>query len=299
MRVYPIMAPSSAPHLARAYYELTKPGIALSVMLTTGASFYVAAKGRPDLGALIHALGGVGLATGGALALNQFVERDLDARMKRTRLRPIPSGRVAPGSALAFGLALLGSGVAWLALTVGWLAAALTLLSAAAYILLYTPLKRKSYLATLVGGVPGALPALIGWSAASGSLAIGAWVLGGIYFLWQLPHVLALAWLLRDDYRKVGFFLMPPTDPDGRRIARHMVHHSLSLLFLSLVPTLIGLTGWIYGVGVLVLGAGMLAVTGVAAREEMALPHVRRVFLASLLYQPLLIALILIDTVRI
>jgi protoheme IX farnesyltransferase len=276
-------------------YELTKPGIAGFVMITAGASFHVASGGRPELIPLLHTLGGTGLATGGALALNQYVERDLDARMRRTRNRPIPSGRIAPGPALAFGLALLTVGVAWLALTVGWMPAGYTALSAAAYILLYTPLKRRSYFATLVGAIPGALPALIGWTAAGALPTLGAWVLFGIFFLWQLPHVLALAWLLQEDYERVGFFLSPPSDPDGRRIGSHMVYHSISLTFVSVAPTFLGLTGWIYGVGAGALSLAMLAVCVVAARE-MSFPRVKRVFFASLLYQPLLLALLLVDT---
>jgi heme o synthase len=281
----------------RPYYELTKPGIAGFVMITAGTSFYVAAGGRPDLLPVLHTLAGVGIATGGALALNQYVERDLDARMKRTRSRPIPTGRVTPGRARAWGVLLLVLGVAWLFAATGWLPALITALSAALYIFVYTPLKRRSYLATLVGAVPGALPGLIGWSAATGSVSLGGWILFAIFFLWQLPHVLALAWLLREDYRQVGFFLAPPTDPEGRRIGRHMVYHSVSLLLLSVTPTLVGITGSVYGAGALLLGAGMLA-TAAAAAAEMSLPRARRVFLASILYQPLLLALLLIDTVR-
>jgi protoheme IX farnesyltransferase len=244
---------------------------------------------------MLHTLGGTGIATGGALALNQYVERDLDARMRRTRNRPIPSGRITPGRALSFGLALLAGGVAWLALTVGWIPAGFTVLSAVAYLFAYTPLKRRTYLATLVGAVPGALPALIGWTAAGADPGLGAWLLFGIFFLWQLPHVLALAWLLQDDYKAVGFFLIPPSDPDGRRIGRHMVYHSVSLLALSVVPSILGLTGWIYGIGAAVLGLGMLTTCGRAA-QDMSFPRVKRVFFASLLYQPLILILMLIDT---
>lgn len=277
-------------------YELTKPGIAGFVVITTGVSAHVASGGQPSLWPMIHTVVGTGLATGGALALNQYVERDLDARMRRTRSRPIPSGRITPGAALAFGLALVAVGLGWLGLTVGLLPAAFTLASAASYILLYTPLKRKSYLATLVGAVPGALPALIGWTAAGGSPGdLGAWVLFGIYFLWQLPHVLALAWLLQDDYRAVGFFLTPPSDPDGRRIGSHMVYHSISLLLLSVAPTLLGYAGLVYGVGALLLSAAMLAICARAAMD-MSFPRVKGVFFASLLYQPLLLALLLLNT---
>lgn len=282
--------------LRGALYELTKPGIAGFVAITAAVSYYVAASGRPDLMPVLHVLGGTGIATGGALALNQWVERDLDARMNRTRTRPIPSGRLAPSSALAFAALLMTLGVGWLAATVGFLPAFLTALSAALYIGAYTPLKRVSYLATLVGAVPGAFPALIGWSAATGGIEAGGMLLFAIYFLWQLPHVLGLAWLLREDYLEVGFFLAPPTDPDGRRLGRHLVYHSISLLLVSVMPTVLGVTGWIYGIGAFAMGTGMLA-AAVPTAIEMTNKGARRVFLGSLLYQPLLLILLLIDTV--
>lgn len=280
----------------RPFYELTKPGIAGFVAITAGASYFVAAQGQPDLLPVVHTLLGTGVATGGALALNQYVERDLDARMKRTKSRPIPSGRMAPPTALWFGLALTCIGVVWLGMAVGLLPAFLTALSALLYIGAYTPLKRKSYLATLVGGVPGAIPGLIGWSAATGSLDTGAWVLFGIFFLWQLPHVLALAWMLREDYLEVGFFLAPPADPAGQRLGRHMVYHSISLLLVAPMPTLLGITGGIYGVGAFLLSAGMLAAAVPTARN-MTYENARRVFLGSLIFQPVLLLLLVIDTV--
>jgi len=287
--------PAPHPGLLSAYYELTKPGIAGFVAITAGVSYFVAAGGEPDVIPVLATLAGTGIATGGALALNQYAEREVDGRMKRTRMRPLPSGRLRPSQALTFGLLLLVVGVGLLAATVGLLPAVVTSVSAAAYILVYTPLKTRSYLATLAGAVPGALPALIGWSAATGGVEAGAWVLFGIYFLWQLPHVLALAWLLREDYRNVGFFLAPPTDPEGRRIGKHMVYHSISLLFLSLAPTLLGLTGSLYMAGAAVLGAGMLWLSVLAARE-MNLRRTRQVFLGSIVYQPLLLLFLLLDT---
>lgn len=280
-----------------AFYELTKPGITLFVVLTAGTAYYVAARGVVVGAELLHTLLGTLLGTAGALALNQYVERDVDALMVRTRTRPIPSGRMPAREALAFGTLLLLAGVGWLWVQVGWLPATLTLASAAAYLWLYTPMKSRSYLATLVGAVPGAVPALIGWAAATGALSLGAWVLFGIAFLWQLPHVLALAWLLREDYERAGFFLTPPTDPEGTRIGRHMVYHSVSLLFVSVFPTPLGLTGPVYLVGAVILGLAMLAGTGAAARK-MTSRRARRIFLGSLLYQPLLLSLMLLDVVR-
>ncbi len=289
------VAPARKPQPDRPFYELTKPGIAGFVAITAGVSYFVASQGRPDFLPVIHTLIGTAVGTGGALALNQYVERDLDARMKRTRSRPLPSGRVTPRTALIYGLSLLVIGVVWLAITVGLIPAALTALSTALYIWAYTPLKRVSYLATLVGAVPGAIPALIGWTAATGSFDAGGWVLFGIYFLWQLPHALGLAWVLRDDYSAVGFFLTPPTDPDGKRLGRHLVYHSISLLLLSVMPTILGITGWIYGVGALLLSAGMLA-AAIPTALEMTTSGARRVFLGSLLYQFLLLLLLLVDT---
>jgi protoheme IX farnesyltransferase len=266
-------------------------------VITTGVSAYVSSRGRPELVALLNTLIGTLLGTAGALALNQYVERDVDARMMRTRGRPIPSGRMAPREALAFGALLLAVGVGYLWALVGWLPALLTAVSAAAYLWAYTPLKSRSYVATLVGAVPGAIPALIGWSAVTGRIELGAMVLFAIAFLWQLPHVLALAWLLREDYERAGFFMTPPTDASGVRIGRHMVYHSSSLLLVSIFPSLLGLTGSIYMGGALLLGAMMLALTGAAA-SQMSRLRARRVFLASLLYQPLLLGLMLLDTVR-
>jgi len=282
---------------ATSYYELTKPGIAGFVTILAGVSFYVGSRGRAELLPMLHTLVGTALATGGALALNQYAEREVDGRMARTRTRPLPSGRMAPREALGFGALLLALGVAYLAGTVGWLPALLAALSAAAYLLAYTPLKSRSYLATLVGAVPGASPALIGWTAATGRVELGALTLFGIAFLWQLPHVLALAWLLREDYARVGFFLTPLTDVNGGRIGRHMVYHSVSLLTLSAFPTLLGFTGLIYLGGALALGVTMLALAANAA-AQMSVLRARRVFLFSLLYQPLLMSFLLLDTVR-
>jgi protoheme IX farnesyltransferase len=286
------------PSRASAYYELTKPGIAGYVMITAGVAYYVAAHGRVDYGPMIHTLLGTGLATAGALAMNQYVEREVDARMERTRERPLPSGRLRPGEALLFGWTLLVGGLAYLGIAIGWLPSVLTAASAAAYILAYTPLKSRSYVATLVGAVPGAFPALIGWAAATGTVAAGGVALFLIAFLWQLPHVLALAWLLREDYAKVGFFLAPRSDESGSRLAQHMVYHSISLTLVSPLPTILGLTGTVYLIGALGLGVATLVLC-LGGIRGMTRQFARRVFVWSLLYQPLFLALLLVDTVRV
>jgi len=287
-----------APSRARAYYELTKPGIAGFAMMTAGVAYYVGSAGTADFVPVLHTLLGTVLATAGALALNQYMERGPDALMERTRSRPIPSGRLRARDALVFGLGLVVGGVAYLWGTVGMLPALITLASAAAYNLVYTPLKPRSYAATFAGAVPGAMPALIGWSAATGQVTVGALVLFGIAFLWQIPHVLSLAWLLREDYARAGFLMTPPADPEGRVIGGQMILYSAALIPVSLFPTPLGMTGLAYLLGALVLGLGLLGFS-VAARRDMSRSAVRRVFLGSLAYQPLLLGLMLLDTVRI
>lgn len=297
MRVTPSVGARGASGRVQAFYELTKPGIAGFVMMTAGASFYVGAAGRISLLPLVFTLVGTVLATAGALALNQYLEREVDARMNRTRTRPLPSGRLAAWEALGFGLFLIGGGCALLWLTVGILPAALTLVSAGAYNFVYTPLKSRSYLATFAGAIPGAMPALIGWSAATGEVTLGALVLFAIAFLWQIPHVLALAWLLREDYLRAGFYLTPPADPEGKIIGRQMILYSLVLIPVSLAPTFLAITGSLYLGGALILGLAVLWWSWRACMD-MTRSSVRRVFLGSLAYQPLLLGLMLLDTIR-
>ncbi len=295
-----VPSPSTpATGLARlvAYYELTKPGIAAYIMITAGVSAWVASRGHPDGLLLLHTVIGTGLTTAGALALNQYVEREVDARMNRTRNRPIPSGRVEAAPAAVFSAALLAGGLTYLAFLVGWMPAAIAATSALAYHAVYTPLKSRSYLATLAGGVPGALPALIGWTAARGSLELGGFALFAIAYLWQLPHVLGLSWILRKDYDRVGFKLSPPHDDSGRIIGLHMVLATSALVPVSLVPTLLGYTGAWYFVGALLLGCAFAGVSFGAARR-LTDAAARRVFFGSLLYHPLLLGLMLLNTVH-
>ncbi len=281
------------------YYELTKPGIAGYVMVTAGVTYFVAAGGAANYLPVLFTLVGTVLATGGALALNQFVEWELDALMERTKRRPIPSGRLAPWEALFFGNALALGGIALLFFTVGWLPAALTALSALSYNLVYTPLKKVSYISTLAGAFPGAMPTLIGWSAATGSLSLEAGSIFAIAYLWQLPHVLSLGWLLRKDYARAGFYLIPRSDPEGRRIAWHIVVFAATLLVVSAAPTWLGVTGTPYLAGVLVLGGLLLALALATLGEEgLTAPAARRVFLGSLAYHPLFLLLLLMDSLR-
>lgn len=281
------------------FYELTKPGIAGYVMVTAGVGYLVAARGTAQFLPVVWTLLGTVLATGGALALNQFVEWELDALMERTRSRPIPSGRLGPKEALLFGNLLMLGGIGLLFFTVGWLPAALTALSGLSYNLVYTPLKKVSYISTLAGAFPGAMPTLIGWSAATGTLSLEAGTIFAIAYLWQLPHVLSLGWLLRKDYARAGFFLIPRSDPEGRRIAWHITSFSAALGLVGVVPTWLGITGTVYLAGMIVLGVGLLAVAIATLKEDrLTSTAARRVFLGSLIYHPLFLLLLSVDTIR-
>jgi protoheme IX farnesyltransferase len=282
------------------YYELTKPGIAGYVMVTAGVAYLVASEGEAGFLPVMFTLLGTVLATGGALALNQFVEWELDALMERTRSRPIPSGRLVPKEAFFFGNVLVLGGVGLLFLTVGWLPAALTALSALSYNLVYTPLKKVSYVSTLAGAFPGAMPTLIGWSAATGTLSLEAGSVFAIAYLWQLPHVLSLGWLLRKDYARAGFYLIPKSDPEGRRIAWHIVAFSGTLVLVSAVPTWLEITGLVYLVGILILGTPLLILAFATLRGRgLSATAARRVFLGSLVYHPLFLILLLVDAIRV
>lgn len=279
----------------RAAYELTKPGITAYVMITAGVSAYVASRGTVGWATAFHAILGTGLSTGGALALNQYVERHLDAVMARTRHRPLPSQRLTPRQALVVGVALLVAGLGHLALWSGPWPLAVAALSAVMYLGVYTPLKRRSYAATIAGAVPGALPVLIGWTAATGSVEPAALALFAIAYLWQLPHVLGLGWMLREDYATVGFRLIPVGG--ARVVGRHMIAAGALLLPVSMAPTLLGYTGpWYLGGALLASGAFL----GVAVRTagDLTDASARRLFLSSLLYHPVLLGLMMIDTVR-
>ena len=281
-----------------AYLELTKPGIACFVMTLTGVSCYVAVGGDLAVLLILHTALGTGLVTGGALALNQYAERRQDALMTRTRGRPIPSGRVAPRHAHDFGLLLTLVGAVYLWSVVGWLPAVLALLSSALYVLVYTPLKTRTSLASLVGAFPGALPVLVGWSAAAGTLSAQAFAVFGVFFMWQLPHILALAWICREDYARAAIVMAPPGDEQGRLLSLRMVAAAGALLPVSLAPVLLDLTGMVYAAGALLAGMALLAVT-LACAGRLTDRRARRVFVGTLLYQPCLLVLLIVDTLAV
>lgn len=270
-----------------AYLELSKPGITAFVAITAAAGYLVAAGEMQWLN-VAHVVLGTGLSTAGALALNQYLERRPDALMLRTRGRPVPSGRVSPDRARFFGAALVASGAGHLAFRLGWAPALGAVAAAFLYNAVYTPLKLRSPVATLVGAVPGALPALIGWTASTGGVDGRGMVLFGILFLWQLIHVLALGWTLREDYERAGFHLIPPVS--ARMISVFLVGCATALLLVSALPAFLGMTGGPYFVGALALGAAMLVASG-AFLLQPTRQRCRRVFVGSLLYHPLLLAL--------
>jgi len=273
---------------------LTKPRVVLMVLFTTLVGYDVGLRGSPDYVRMIHLLIGTLLAAGGTMALNQYWERAVDARMERTRARPLPDGRLEPLEALLFGAGLTMLGVAYLAALVGARSALVTAATAIMYLFVYTPLKLRTTACTLVGAVPGALPPVTGWVAARDDVTLGAWVLFAILFLWQLPHTLAIAQLYREDYARAGVRLLPVIDAQGRATERQILSGTLALLAVSLLPTLIGLAGGIYFTGALVLGAGFV-VLGAQQALAPSLTRARRVLLASLLYLPVLLALLAFD----
>src|SRR5882724_5139946 len=228
---------------------LTKPRVVVMVLVTTLVGYDVGLTGPADYLRVIHLLIGTLLAAGGTLALNQCWERDLDAQMNRTRTRPLPAGRLQPLEAWLFGVALIVLGTAYLAALVGPLVALVTMLTTILYLFAYTPLKPRTPLCTLVGAVPGALPPVAGWAAARGDVTLGAWVLFGMLFLWQLPHTLSIARLYREDYARAGMRLLPVIDPDGASTERQIVLACMGLLTVSLLPTVIGWTGPLYLAG--------------------------------------------------
>jgi protoheme IX farnesyltransferase len=273
---------------------LTKPRVVVMVLVTTVVGYYVGLPEAPDYVRMVNLMLGTLLAAGGTLALNQYLERDVDALMERTRDRPLPDGRLQPLEALLFGAAVTLAGLLYTVVTVGLLAALVTATTVVLYLFAYTPLKLRTPFCTIVGAVPGALPPVTGWVAARGELGLGAWVLFGILFLWQLPHTLAIARLYRDDYARAGVRVLPVVDADGASTERQIVTGCLALLAVGLLPTLIGLAGPLYFAGAFVLGAGLL---GVGALQALAPSSTaaRRVMFASLLYLPALLALLAFD----
>ncbi len=280
---------------AADFLALCKPRVTAMVLVTTAVGYYLGGTAAPlDYVRLLSTLIGTGLAASGTLALNQYLERDRDALMHRTRDRPLPDGRVAPLDALVFGALLTAAGLLYLTLAVDPLPALVTAVTTVAYLFAYTPLKSRTSLCSIVGAVPGALPPLTGWAAARGSLGIEAGVLFAIMFLWQIPHSLAIACLYRDDYARAGIRLLPVIEPDGSSTGRHVLSNSFALLLVALMPTMIGLAGPIYFFVALSLGLGLVLASARLARSASAV-DARRLLLATLVYLPLLFIVMAAD----
>jgi protoheme IX farnesyltransferase len=276
------------------FLSLTKPGLSLFSVATAAGGAYLAADGLLHLGSLLTTLFGTFLSAGGAVALNQYVERHPDSLMQRTANRPLPEGRIGPAAGLLFGLILAISGVTFLLLAGNILAGGTALATIIIYLLLYTPLKRITPLATLVGAVAGALPPMVGWAVVRNDLAPEAWTLFGLLFVWQMPHFYSLALMYRNDYARAGFRIVTVLDPTGRRTVRHILFYCVVLLPVSLLPSVIGLLGPIYAAGAAVLWVIFLMV---AARlyQRRTMRNARALFLASLAYLPVLSVLIIAD----
>jgi protoheme IX farnesyltransferase len=239
---------------ARDYLQLSKSRIVLMVLVTTAAGYLIAAP-RVDPLLLVNTLIGTALVAAGTNALNQYIEREHDARMRRTRLRPLPDGRITPRAALTFSAAIAVIGTLYLGLAVNWLTAALGAFTLTSYIFIYTPLKRISTVCTIIGAVPGAIPPLMGWTAATNHLGVGGWIVFGILFFWQLPHFMALSWIYREDYQNAGFLMSSST------AARQAVFYSLALLAVSVAPSFAGMTGIAYAAGAVICGVALLAMS--------------------------------------
>jgi heme o synthase len=288
-------APARAGTRLADYLQLTRPRLSAMALLTVAAGALLASAGAPDWWLVAHAVVGAGLVAAGASALNQLLERDVDARMRRTQDRPLPAGKLQPGEVLVFGCAAAVSGVVYLALALPQpLAAAVAALTCLTYVLVYTPLKRRTSLNTLAGAIAGALPPVIGWTAVRGSVNAEIAALFGILFLWQVPHFLAIAWIHRADYGGAGLHMLPSVDPGGRMIGRQMIGYSLALITASVALPAVGAAGPVYLAGALVLGVGLLA-CAVRFACLRSLSRARVVLRASLVYLPGLLTLLVVD----
>ncbi|MGQ9917482.1 MAG: heme o synthase [Bryobacteraceae bacterium] len=279
----------------RGYLELTKPRVTWLIVMSTAIGYYFGHSGAPQWSLMLHCLLGTALIASGTATLNQWYERDADSLMRRTAARPIPSGRISPRGALLFGIALVAAGEIQLVLSVNPLTAWLGLFTVASYLLLYTPLKQRTWWSTTVGALPGAMPPLIGFAAARGELTLEAWALFAILFLWQFPHFYSIAWLYREDYARAGIRMLPVVEPDGRSTARQALAFALFLIPASLLPGFLSMAGHWYLAAALLLGAAFLRAAARLHRDR-SISSARGVLRASVLYLPLLYLALLLDS---
>lgn len=277
-----------------AYVTLTKPDVTFLVVITTVAGFYLGSRGPLDWPLLLHTLGGTLLVAGGTAALNQYIEREMDSLMRRTAARPLPSGLLQPREVLIFGLSTIVVGALWLLLAVNWLAALVAVSTSVLYLGLYTPLKTRTTLSTAVGAIPGALPPLIGWAAARGSLSLGGWVLFAILFFWQFPHFMAIAWIYREDYARAGIQMLPVVDKKGDATFRQIIMTSAILVWVSALPSVVGMAGIGYFFGALVLGMILLQV-GLWANRSRTNLRAKWLMHATVAHIPILLLWLVLD----
>jgi protoheme IX farnesyltransferase len=278
------------------YIDLTKPRITWLILMSTAVGYYFGHRGQWSLLVLLHTVIGTGLVASGTAALNQWYERDADRQMRRTQMRPVPSGRLSAGRALWFGIVLALTGGVELGLGVNWLASGLCISTLLVYLFMYTPLKQKTWWSTTVGAFPGAMPPLIGYAAAAHRLTAEAWVLYAILFIWQFPHFYAIAWMYRDDYARAGIQMLPVVEPDGESTARHILVYSLLLIPISVLPQWMGMTGTLYTVGAIAMGL-LFLYSGVRVSLDRTKARARNVLLASVLYLPVVYCLMVLDPV--
>jgi protoheme IX farnesyltransferase len=277
--------------------DLFKARLTMLVLLTTAVGFYLGSSSPADLTLFAHTLLGTGLLAAGAAALNQLIEREHDAKMRRTENRPLPAGRLRPVSVLLAGGIAAAVGMLWLAWNVNKLTALLGVATLGSYLFVYTPLKRFTTLNTVIGAVPGALPPLMGWTAATDAVNIQGWALFAILFLWQLPHFYAIAWIYREDYARAGYVMLPVVDTEGRRTGSQAVSHTLGLLAMSLTPVVFGLCGAVYLVVSLVLGVIFL-LCAIGFARQLTTSSARRLFFASIIYLPFLLLAMVFDKIK-
>jgi protoheme IX farnesyltransferase len=276
------------------YLELTKPSIVWLILMSTVVAFYVASDGPLAYWLLFHTVVGTGLLAAGSGALNQWIEREADGKMRRTENRPLPAGRLASSPALWFGVAISLAGMIYLYAAVNSLTALIGLLTLASYLFLYTPLKSRTWLSTFVGAFPGAAPPLIGWAAVRNELGWESWVLFAILFLWQFPHFYAIAWMYREDYARAGILMLPVVEPDGASTGRQIVVYAALLAPISLAPTWLGMTGWVYFFGVLAVSLAYLFF-GILCAWRKTGAQARRLLQASVLYLPLVYCFLVLN----
>jgi len=276
------------------YIQLTKPRITWLILMSTAVGYFFGARNAWSFWSILHTILGTALIASGTAALNQWYEREADRKMRRTADRPIPSGRLSAKRALIFGILLSALGFLELALGVNWLSGLLGLFTLLSYLFLYTPLKQRTPLSPLVGAFPGAMPPMIGYAAASGVLDTQAWTLFAILFLWQFPHFLAIAWMYREDYQRAGIRMLPVVEPSGEGTARQIVLYSLALIPVSMLPSLLGMSGKIYFFGALALGLWYLY-SGVRVAFDRTILRARAVLLVSVIYLPLIYGLMVLD----